>query len=336
MEDKASGRQLRVLVFTALLAPIAGLPAIAGRGPLSWLAPILAMPLVVLGVALLRRLGPAGLGTALRERWGWFGSATALVYYLWAGALAALTVGSCVDRLGRTDYAQLDPWLLSLALGVVTWYLVARGRGAFLRAVELFYLVLLATAVLVGALGAWGMDWASLVPREIGDVAGAFEGILPTLGVFSVGALACAFPREDVEGKAALRAPVWWCLAAALLCLLVTGTLGPDLTRELPLPFFLTLQGVGVPGGFQRLEALGTAVWVLSDLALYGMAALAGKALLGDRRWGAWPILAAGALGGGLFARETVAAGASWLFWIGLALGAGVPALLWCTRRGKK
>lgn len=333
MKGEASARQVRVLAFVAALAPIVTLPGLVARegGALGWLAPVLAIPVVTLGFFLFRGLGPQGLGQALTERWGRLGRLCALFYYLWMMALAALTAGQCVDRLGRTDYAQVSPWLMSLALGVAAWYLTAHGRGAFLRAVEIFYLILLAALGLFFVLGIWGMEPENLRPQDWGEVSGVFSGLLPTLGTLAVGSLAAFFPRERRSEKKKGWAAVWWCLAAAGVCLLVTGALGGTLAGRMPLAFFLSLQGIGIPGGFQRLEGLGTAVWVLSDLTLLGGAVLAGRLLAGDRGWAAWPVLLAGVLGGGLLTGENTGPFMNAVLWVELAFGGGIPLLLWLT-----
>lgn len=333
MRGEASARQIRVLVFVAALAPIVALPGLVAQkgGALGWLAPIAAIPLVVMGFFLFRALGPEGLAATLRERWGWLGRVVSVLYYLWAMALAALTAGQCVDRLGRTDYANASPWLLSLALGVAAWYLTAHGRGAFLRAVEIFYLILLVALGLFFILGVWNLEPENLRPQAVGEAAGVFSGLLPTMGTLAVGSLAAFFPREERSAKRKGWAAVWWCLAAGGVCLLVIGTLGSKLTAELPLSFFVALQGIGLPGGFQRLEGLGTAVWVLSDLTLLGAAALAGRLLAGDRKWGVWPVLLAGLVGGGLLTGKNTEPFMGPILWLELVFGAALPIFLWLT-----
>lgn len=333
MKDEASARQIRVLAFVTVLAPIAALPGLVAKagGALGWVTPLLAIPLVVLGFFLFRALGPEGVPTTLRIRWGWLGRLVGALYYLWVMALAALTAGQCVDRLGRTDYADLAPWLLSLALLVVVWYLTARDRGTFLRAVEIFYLVLVAALILFFVLGIWGIKTKNLAPQEGDEVVGTFSGLLPTVGTFAVGGLAAFFPRNRPTEKKGGWAPVWWCLAAAGVCMLVIGTVGGGLAGRLPLSFFLALQGIGLPGGLQRLEGLGTAVWVLSDLTLMGAAVLAGRHIAGDRRWGAWPVLLAGALGGGLLTGKNTAPFMGAILWVELIFGVGIPLLLLMT-----
>ncbi len=326
--ERCTVRQLGAALFAALLAPASALPAILARGgALGWLAPLLVLPVAVFVVWRVGKLGVDGLAPALR---GPLGKTVLTLYYIWALALSALTAGSCVDRLGRTDYLSAPPWLLAVALAAVCAYLIRKGPAPFFRAAQIFYLVLLTALVLLLVLGVANLKGANLAPQGWSDLSGAVEGIVPAGASLSVAALAAFFPRERRRKG---ESPLWhwlagWCLAAAGLFLLTVGALGPRLTAKAPLPFFLALQGLGFSGGFQRLEALTTALWVLSDLTLLGLAALAGREMAGGRAWAAAPPLLAAFLGGWFLPNAAVVRAADLLFWVDLALGAAVPVLL--------
>lgn len=325
MEERCTTRQLGVAVFTALLAPASALPGILARGgALGWLAMGAVFLLAALVVWRLKTLGDDGLAARLN---GPLGKMVLTLYYIWAVALSALTAGSCVDRLERTDYAGAPSWAIALSLALVSAYLIYKGRGAFLRAAEIFYLALVAVLVLLFVLGAVNLKGGNLKPTGWGEWRGVAQGVVDGAATLSVGTLAAFFPKKP--GRAG-EGPFWrwlagWCAVAAGLCLLVIGALGPKLTTQTPLPFFLALQGLGFPGGFQRLEALGTAAWVLSDLTLLGLAALAAKQMAGGRGWTALPPLLAAFLGGCFLPNAAVEGAASLLFGVNLALGAAVP-----------
>ncbi len=323
--ERHSGRQLWVSVFVGLLAPAAALPAVLARGgSLGWLVPVAVFPLGLLVLWRVRRLGEEGLAQA------WRGKGVVLtLYYLWAVAVAALTAGSCVDRLGRTDYVSAPGWLLSLAILGVTAYLVRKGPAAFFRAVQIFFLALVVVLALFFALGLTNLNGDNLAPGDWGEAGGLWQGVGGAGATLAVGVLAAFFPRKKEPGSS----PGWrwlggWCLTAAGLCLLVLGALGPKLAARAPLPFFLALQGLGFPGGFQRLEALGTAAWALSDLALLGLAALAGREMAGRRDWAVWPVLLGGFLGGCFLPNGAVTKAQPWLLGANLLLGGLLPVLL--------
>lgn len=325
MDEGCTTRQLGVVVFTALLAPASALPrALAQGGALGWLAMGAVFPLAALVAWRLGKLGEAGLAARLR---GPLGRLVLTLYYIWAVGLCALTAGSCVDRLGRTDYGGIPGWVMAVALAGVSAYLMYKGRGSFLRSVEIFFLALVAVLVLLFALGAGDLRWDNLRPGGDTSWQGMAQGVVAGAAALSVGALAAFFPRRP---RGPEESPVWrwlalWCAVAAGLCLLVIGALGPKLAAKAPLPFFLVLQGLGFPGGFQRLEALGTAAWVLSDLTLLGLATLAAKRMAGDRAWAAAPPLVAAVVGGCLLPNAAVEGLTGFFYAVNLTLGAALP-----------
>lgn len=335
-QKEASYRQVWVGVFVAALAPAASLPsAVARFGPVGWLGVALIAVLAPVYLYLLRGLGTDGLAAALKTRWGLFGRCALVLYYLWAAALAALTAGRCVDRLARTDYGELSPWLVAVALSGVAAYLIYKGKGAFLRGMQVFFLALAVMLGLFLALGAMNLDGENLRPEGWGDVVRGLGGVWPALATVAVGALGAFLPHEArKEGESAgWKWLALWALAGAGICLIVVGTLGAELTLRAPLPFFLALQGLGFSGGFQRLEALGTAAWALSDIALIGMAAIAGVEMAGGKKGWAWPILAGAVLGGWFLPNAAVAGAQGIFFGVNVAMGLAAPLLVAVTGR---
>ncbi len=328
MEERCGTRQLGVAVFVGLLAPASTLPRVMARGgPLGWLTLGAVIPLAALVTWRVKKLGEDGLAARLTGPLGGF---VRILYYMWACALCALTAGSCVDHLEHTDYGGAPAWALALALTAAAAYLIGRGKGAFFRGTEIFYLALLAVLALFFLLGAAELPWSALCPR--GPVAWGElgRGALGGGAALSVGTLAAFFPRRPRRRG---ESPMWlwlagWCAVAAGLCALTLEALGPRLIAQAPLPFFLALQGLGIPGGFQRLEALGTAAWVLSDLTLLGLAALAAREMAGGRDWAAAPPLLAALLGGCLLPDAAVRGASAALFEGNLLLGAVLPVLL--------
>lgn len=328
-KHKVSYRQVWVGAMLAALAPAATLPTVAAPfGPWAWLGAAAVIPLGLLWLRGVRGLGDAGLAAALRDRWGPLGRWVSWGYYAWAAALAALTAGSCVDRLGRTDYGEVPGWLAAALVGLVAAYLVRKGPGGFLRAAQVFFLALAAVLTLFFLLGAANLDAANLRPAGGREAVRGLGAVWPAAATLCVGALGVFLPHAPRQAgeSAGWRWLALWCLAAAGICALVIGTLGAELTAQAPLPFFLALQGIGFPGAFQRLEAMGTAAWVLSDLVLIGLAALAAAEIAGTRR-GGWPVLLAAAAGGLWLPNEAVAGAGAWLLGANVLFGGVLPVL---------
>ena len=114
------------------------------------------------------------------------------------------------------------------------------------------------------------------------------------------------------------------------------GLLRLVFSRFLIIFLLLVVQVALLVGGFHRLEALGTAAWVLSDVTLLGLAALAGREMAGGRDRALIPPLAAAFLGGCLLPNAAVEGVATFLFGANLLLGAALPVALSLLPLGRK
>ncbi|MEG1720705.1 MAG: spore gernimation protein, partial [Pseudoflavonifractor sp.] len=179
-EDRISARQLMVLLAVALLAPGTGaLPRrmAALAGGLSWLAPLLALPVVlILAWALqfftsrdLRRLGP--------------------IYLAWGLLLLGQALGQVGAQLPQRGYAGAA-WLpvallLGLSLRLAGGKLCTLARGA-----EIFYLVLALALGAVLLLSLPRAEVKNLAPLRPEDLGGLPLAAVDLLGVLSVGSIA--------------------------------------------------------------------------------------------------------------------------------------------------
>ena len=144
-----SRTQLAVLAWAGVLAPAAellpGAALSAGRG--AWLAPLAALPLVLMSVCLLTRLaGDQGLARGILDGLGpRFGWGVLFLYVVWALALLALRLRLCAGRMLSSGYRDgAMPYFLLAAAGMVFW-LAGGSLAAFARAGQLFFLVLAVT-----------------------------------------------------------------------------------------------------------------------------------------------------------------------------------------------
>lgn len=322
--DKRAGA-----VFLALTAPLAALSGqVARYGKTGWLGALAALPGVLALSWCLRRNGD--YGERLREVGGkWLTT----LYYIWLLLTAALTASSAVDALGRTDYQNWSKWALAGALGAAVFYLAGKGTGAVLRWGQVMGAGHTIIIVCFLALGLRNADWSGLFPEKAAELRGAAGAAFPTLGAACLSVIAGFLP--DGGEKRTAGWAIGWCAIATGLCAVTFGTLGAELTGEVPLPFFLALQGLGDGGTFQRLEAVGTAAWSLSYLALILLCGAAMERLRGGNSRNRWILTGAVICGGGL-SNEAVRPFSTALLTGNVILGGVIPAMIALARRGER
>ena len=297
-KDVLSQRQLLVFLFTAMLAPLAGslpgqIASLAGEG--AWAAPLVALPVILLWCYMLKVLFPAkeknqNLMQLYQAVLGnWLGGAVILAYLAWGLFLLMVNTRLYGERLLSAGYQKASLALvLALLLVLVLW--MARGKiSAFLRAVEIFYLLLTVAlgAALLFALFQIKVEY--ILPLWWEDLPKILIGTVPVLGLISYGIFGTCFLDQLPMGEGGVRpAAMKWsgavCLVLCLLQLAVVGQFGATLCAQMEEPFLQMVAGIGVQGAFQRLEGVSAALWILADLALLGLLTFAckkmGRALL--------------------------------------------------------
>jgi len=325
-------RQTLVLTMAGLLAPIVQvLPGrlAAGAGGLVWLAPLLALPVALIWGGLLcascKEKGMDLAGMARREFGKGFGRALTLLYIVWILILTAQQWSWTLERMEKLGAGW--GWAVALLTAALVVGMVWRGMGPLYRAVQIFWLALAVVLIGLLVLAVPRMEPLWLAPRE-GDGAGLFLATLDCLGVFSSCVLAVALiggsPREAGDRRMVFGWITAACLTAAAVAAAVVGQLGPALTARLPRAFFIMVQGLGVEGGFARLEAPVSALWLLADFARLGLFLGAAAALAGAKagRWVALGVAVAGILLGSFVPMENGAV-------LGLFFGGVLPVRLW-------
>jgi len=297
-------RQVLVLTAAGLLAPAA--QVLPGRlaeqaGGLAWLAPLLALPVALVWGGLLcsscREEGMDLAGMARREFGKGFGRGLTLLYIVWIVILTARQWNGTLERMEKLQ--GVWGWLAAGLTVVLALSMVRKGLGPLCRAAQIFWLALAVVfgGILILALPQIDPVW--LAPRQ-GDGGGLLVAAADCLGVFSSAVLAAALVGGCQRAEGDRRQVLGWiaavCLLTAAAAVIVVGQLGPALTARLPRAFFVMVQGLGVEGGFARLEAPVSALWLLGDFARFGLFFGAAAALAGDRA-GRWTALGVAALG---------------------------------------
>lgn len=343
----ASRRERLTLTVTALVPGALGTLSLlaASAGRLGWLGAAIVLPVGLLLCRAWESLGERELSLGLRGAFGTgLGKCLELLYLLWALFLTAERAGGYARRLMATAEEEPTRWLfLGVGLALCLW--LCRGLGAVLaRTGKLFFLAVAVVLVLALVLTLPGADWKNLWPPRQGDLVGLPMAAITVLSLSGYGIFALCLPRAGEDGPRPGVWTAWGCLVLTVLVLAVVGAFGPVLAARMEEPFLLLLQGVQVPGAFQRgeaalISALALADWALLALLTWGTKTL-WRSLTGLDRGSGWftagAFLMAGLLPRWPGAQERMTELA---VWGNLILGVGVPMialLLGERKRGRK
>lgn len=250
-----SGRQLSVAMLVGGLSHAA-----AFSGAIDWRWALAALPVgVLMNWLFLRRAGTRSLFS------GAAGGALAVLYGGWAVVLMSAVLHSSAQRLAITNADREDGiWILLLILLPLLW-ISWQKSAAFFRAVEIFWLAVVALLAGVLLFAISRMEWRWLV-LPMGDWRASFP---PLVLIHSVGLFLLPYIYK-VEGSLN-RGLVWQGaldLLAAALAAVTVGLLSPAVAGQIQEPFFVAS---GVLGQTVRAEGLISALWLLPDLALVGL-----------------------------------------------------------------
>ena len=334
-QGSVTRRERLELVTTALIPAALGMlgSLVSLGGRLAWLLPFLVLPVGLLVARSWQQLGAGGLPSAIDRSCGEAaGRFLRGIYVLWGLWLLADTALDCTDRLLAAAQLPVGRWpLLAAALLLTLWLGTSTGR--YVRTGRIFYLVTAVTLGAVGLLAVPSLRWENLLPPTAKPETMLWGGV-EVLSLAGYGIYGMCLPAR---GK--IRKTWGWVTAEAgalsAILFVVVGAFGPALAAGLNQPFIYILRGVGVPGAFQRGEAILAAVLAQADLVLLGLLAKGCRELLTKQNWGSYAVIGAGALmaiilaaweGGVLRSDKIRVCG-------GIILGVLVPAfLIWSGR----
>ena len=338
-KERISTGQMTATAWAAVLAPAVGiLPGLCARlaGEGGWLAPLTALPAILLLGRMLERQGKDGLLLSRLGRPGeWL---LTIIYIVWALLLAAARLRLSGQRLLFTARREVGLWFFLPVLAAMALWMTRGKTGAFVRAGAVFSRILTLALVVVLGLTAFQIRPEHLWPIWTGDLLPVLRAAVAALGVLCYGVYAAFLPCDrEKEGQSWRGRAVGACCVLAALQLSVLGNMGAELAGAVEDPFLTLSKHVGVDGAFQRVESLVSALWLLADLALLGLLLRACCALTRnmvpgwDKKRIAPVLVGLALLGSGLGFRDALLA--QRFEWgvapVGnLVLGLGVPAVL--------
>lgn len=282
---KYDRRQLKAMCFVASLAPVTRLlPKATAQiaGSASWLAPLCALPMLLLYLLVLtalmnmRREGE-GLGEVVMRRAGRTAGSIGLgliaVFQLFS---AGFILRTGAHRLISTIYPAAGPWFF-MATMLLMGTLAALGPvKALPRASRVFAPILLTVMLLALLLSLDSVDVKNLLPVTKTDFGKLFLSSLAVVEI-SGGVLYCAALLEDrapLQGRrfashAGRLALI--CVLLTFFCAVIIGCYGAGLVARFSHPFFSTVRDVTLMKTIERIEALVAALWVLSDFVIFSL-----------------------------------------------------------------
>ena len=272
MKFQYDRRQLRAMCFVASLAPVTRLlPKAAAQlaGSASWLAPLCALPplllflLILTSLMKMRREGE-GLGEVIMRRSGRTAGAIGLALI---GSFTLFSAGFILrtgaHRLISTIYPDAGPLFFLIAMLII-------GTVAALGPVKARPRVIV--LALIFSLGS--VDVRNLLPIKTQSAGKVFISGLAVVEIYGA-VLYCAAFLEDqspLQGRRFASYAGWLALICLLLCTfcaVIIGCYGARLTSRTLHPFFSMIRDVTLTKTVERIEALVTTLWVLSDFVIF-------------------------------------------------------------------
>lgn len=283
MKFQYDRRQLRAMCFVASLAPVTRLlPKAAAQlaGSASWLAPLCALPplllflLILTSLMKMRREGE-GLGEVIMRRSGRTAGAIGLALI---GSFTLFSAGFILrtgaHRLISTIYPDAGPLFFMIAMLIIGTVAALGPVKALPRASRVFAPVLLSVIVLALIFSLGSVDVRNLLPIKTQSAGKVFISGLAVVEIYGA-VLYCAAFLEDqspLQGRRFASYAGWLALICLLLCAFcafIIGCYGAHLTSRMLHPFFSMIRDVTLTKTVERIEALVTTLWVLSDFVIF-------------------------------------------------------------------
>lgn len=277
--SKISLKEYLMLLSLGLMTPLLKLiPSAEARtaGTAGWLAPVMALPVVVLGIRLVAAAGErlpdgVGLGEALCF---WLGKGLGrIVCFLcgvWLLMISAVALRFCAERFISTIYPETEMGLFFLVVLALEWYLGRRKLAVTARVGQIFFYGMLMTLAVVLALGTSSVRLYNIAPVWVEDVPQLAEASVPLVAVMGAAVGWLFLFGEVTEREKGAKRSIFWGIgmicAMLLLGFVMMGVFGEVLVQRLQIPFFSLSKEVQIGSAVQRVEPLVVTMWVFADV----------------------------------------------------------------------
>lgn len=285
--DTMTFRQFLAACCASVFSPLSRLlphAVLQFAGFSGWLAPLLALPpLLLLLLSLLRLLRAdgkrIGLAEALELRLGHLpGKILTVVLGLWLVFYGGFLLRSGGERLLSTVYhsGKLSFFLPAL-MGLSTVFAMGRLRWAG-RSAAISLLLFGGALTLVLILAIPAIKPENVWPPDLTQATGITLSVLPVADVLSPWVYFCFLRGKVVKDERSLHRSIRTALLMLLLTMLflisTIGVLGAEVSIRQQFPFFIMLKNLTLFNVMERFDALILAIWIMTDYISIGMALL--------------------------------------------------------------
>ncbi len=278
-DDRITERQLIVLAFVGLLAPvIRTVPHLSAlsAGRAAWLSPVpgaaAAMAyFVFLRRSVKRRKDGEGLFEISKRALGRAGgTAFSAIFGLWLVFYSGFIARSAAERLLAAVY---ENGRAEVFIVVITAAALAAALGmtkTLVRTAEAFLPLMLAVIALTILFSFSEIKTEFLLPVTYFDAGEIFLGALPVLNVagsFSYFLFLAGYVQKSEKGPG--KGLLWTAVLALvifLITLVTVGSVSAPVAAKLQNPFFTVIRNVTLFGIIERIEAPVIAVWIVTDV----------------------------------------------------------------------
>jgi spore germination protein (amino acid permease) len=277
---RMSIRQAAIIFFVMTASPgIRIFPQFVAKivGKAGWLTPIVAIIPMILLILIINSFFKNNKEANLCDiYYKVLGNVTGRIilflYLLWILMLTALYVRFYAERVLTSMMPHTSITFLIITMVILVFITVRRGVILITRFSEAFFGIFIATLGLIFIMGISRIKLSNYMNVSYQDV---WPMIKASYGLFSIWGywLYVFFFGEKINKnenikKFGFQALFLIVIMNTLILMVIIGSMGPYLTANITLPFFILTKNISILDVVERVESIALALWVISDFIL--------------------------------------------------------------------
>lgn len=279
-EGKISTRQTFIVFFLlTATAAVRLFPQVAAKlaGTKGWLAPIVSIIPAILLIFMLhgffKNNKKASLDDIFTKVLGKaIGKVVVSLYLVWILVLLALYIRYYAERIVSSIMSDTSMSFLIISILILAFFAVRNGIVPIARMVELFFIFLLTTCLIIFVLQLPQVRFENILNisyKDIWPIIKSSYAVAPIWGYITF----AFFLGNGINDKENIKkfGYQWLVLVSlfSLLILIVTiGVSGADVTSNMTLPFFSTVRNISLFDSINHVESIVVSIWIISDFTI--------------------------------------------------------------------